>query len=95
VVDGVLDERAAGVPDELDAEGAGEDGGSADEGAARRLLAKKAGSLSRVADPRERRQRAYALLARNGFDAGVCRDVGAGFVREGQAREADFEPGDD
>jgi hypothetical protein len=30
-----------------------------------------------VADPRQRRQRAYALLARNGFDPEVCRTVAA------------------
>ena len=41
--------------------------------AARRLLARNARSLDRVADPRARRQRAYALLARNGFDPDVCR----------------------
>jgi regulatory protein len=41
----------------------------ADEGAARRLLERHANALARVADPRARRQRAYALLARNGFDS--------------------------
>ena len=40
----------------------------ADEDAARRLLDRHASALGRVADPRARRQRAYALLARNGFD---------------------------
>jgi regulatory protein len=50
---------------------------SADEAAAVRLLARSARSLARVADPRERRQRAYALLARNGFDPEVCRAVAA------------------
>jgi regulatory protein len=44
----------------------------ADEDAARRLLERHAGALGRVADPRARRQRAYALLARNGFDAELC-----------------------
>ena len=34
-------------------------------------------SLARVADPRQRRQRAYALLARNGFDPEICRTVAA------------------
>ena len=34
-------------------------------------------TLDRVADPRQRRQRAYALLARKGFDPEVCRDVAA------------------
>jgi regulatory protein len=73
-VDLVLAERreaAAGAPDD---EG---DVGSVDQVAAERLLARNARSLSRVADPRQRRQRAYALLARNGFDPEVCRTVAA------------------
>ena len=50
---------------------------SADRAAAERLLAKHARALGRVADPRQRRQRAYALLARNGFDPETCREVAA------------------
>lgn len=50
---------------------------SADEAAAERLLARNARSLARVVDPRARRQRAYALLARNGFDPGVCASASA------------------
>ncbi|MGA3029952.1 MAG: regulatory protein RecX [Candidatus Limnocylindrales bacterium] len=50
---------------------------SADETAAERLLGKNRASLARIADPRVRRQRAYALLARNGFDPEVCREVSA------------------
>ena len=49
-----------------------EPGGSADERAAGRLIQRHSQSLGRVADPRARRQRAYALLARNGFDPGVA-----------------------
>lgn len=45
--------------------------------AARRLLARNQRSLDRVADPRQRRQRAYALLARNGFDPETCREASA------------------
>ena len=45
--------------------------------AAARLLAKRAGALARISQPRERRQKAYALLARNGFDPEVCRTVAA------------------
>jgi regulatory protein len=48
--------------------------------AARRLLERSARTLSRVADPRQRRAKAYALLARNGFDPDVCRDVAAELV---------------
>lgn len=44
----------------------------ADAEAAARLLARNARSLARVPDPRARRQRAYALLARNGFDPEVA-----------------------
>lgn len=44
----------------------------ADADAAARLLARNARSLARVSDPRARRQRAYAILARNGFDPEVA-----------------------
>jgi regulatory protein len=44
----------------------------ADAEAAARLLARNARALDRVGDPRARRQRAYALLARNGFDPEVA-----------------------
>ena len=50
---------------------------SADRSAAERLLAKNTRALARVADPRQRRQRAYALLARHGFDSETCREVAA------------------
>ena len=48
---------------------------SADEIAARSLLDRRAAALARVPDPRVRRQRAYALLARNGFDPDVASRV--------------------
>ena len=44
----------------------------ADAEAAARLLERNARALARVPDPRARRQRAYALLARNGFDPEVA-----------------------
>lgn len=67
-----LEERRATASD------AGEDAvPSADEAAAERLLARHARALERVADPRARRQRAYALLARNGFDPSVCGSISA------------------
>ena len=50
---------------------------SADRSAAERLMAKHSRSLARVADPRQRRARAYSLLARNGFDPETCREVAA------------------
>jgi regulatory protein len=45
--------------------------------AAERLLAHHRRSLERIADPRQRRQRAYQLLARNGFDPETCREAAA------------------
>ena len=57
-IDGVLGERAEGTRD-----------GAPDDEAADRFLARHAHSLARVADPRQRRQRAYAALARHGFDS--------------------------
>jgi regulatory protein len=59
---------------------------SADEAAAIRLLERNSRLLARVVDPRARRQRAYALLARNGFDPGVCAALAARVV---EAPEAD------
>ena len=55
---------------------------SADMVAAQRLLVRHRRSLERVADPRQRRQRAYALLARNGFDPEVCRSVASELAME-------------
>ncbi len=76
-VDIVLGERR----DRAAETSAGDDGDSArpsaDRTAAERLLTKNARALARVADPRQRRQRAYALLARHGFDPETCRDVAA------------------
>jgi regulatory protein len=62
IVDAVLSERA-------------EDGGEADVAAAERLLERSRTALARIADPRRRRERAYALLARHGFDPSVAADV--------------------
>jgi regulatory protein len=66
------------VDELLEARRTGDDGGGdPDEAAAQRLLERNARSLGRVADPRTRRQKAYALLARNGFDPETCRTVAA------------------
>ena len=46
--------------------------GDPDLAAAARLLERHAAALARVLDPRKRRQRAYALLARNGFDSEIA-----------------------
>ncbi|MDP8905535.1 MAG: recombination regulator RecX [Chloroflexota bacterium] len=53
-------------------------GETADVTAALRLLARRRSALEREPDPRKRRQKAYALLARNGFDPEVCRTAAAG-----------------
>jgi len=54
-------------------------GVDADHLAADRLLGRNRAALERVADPRARRSRAYALLARHGFDPEVCRDASGRF----------------
>jgi regulatory protein len=66
IVDELLEERR-------DQASAGPDADGADLVAARRLLVRNERALARVTDPRQRRQRAYALLARNGFDPETCR----------------------
>lgn len=63
-----------------------------DATAARKLLARNARALERVADPRVRRQKAYALLARNGFAPDVCREASAQLIAAMSA--ADDEPAD-
>ena len=64
---------ASGIGDDDDVQF----GGSADEAAAYRLIERRRRDLDRIEDPRRRRERAYALLARHGFDPGVCRTVAA------------------
>jgi len=83
-IDVVLAERRDRAADRAGAEADGEDPApaTADRTAAERLLVKNARALGRVADPRQRRQRAYALLARHGFDPETCRDVAAAMVDE-------------
>ncbi len=77
-VDAVMEERR-GVDGDV----------TPDRVAAERLIAKQSRALARVADPRQRRQRAYALLARNGFDPETCREVAAMVVAA--SAEADGE----
>jgi regulatory protein len=83
VVDVVMSDRREQAAEA--AEAAGEElGRGPDRSAAERLLAKNARALGRVAGPRQRRQRAYALLARHGFDPETCREVAATVVTETQ-----------
>ncbi len=71
LVDTVLGERRDDAAAEADGDGAA----SPDEAAAQRLLTKKLAPILREPDPRRRLQRAYALLARNGFAPDVCSTV--------------------
>jgi regulatory protein len=87
----ILDARRSGGGDG-EAEGPGETAASPDELAAERLLRKRAAALSRVANPRERRNRAYALLARNGFDPEVCRKVSQSALAIGNEAATDQDP---
>lgn len=69
-----------GVPREVVDEVIGERAGVETDGdpnrrAAEALLERRRASLERVPDPARRREKAYALLARNGFDPETCRDV--------------------
>ena len=65
------------------------DRASPDETAAFRLLVRRRRTIERLADPRARRQWAYALLARNGFDPTVARPVAA---RVGELADEAIEP---
>ena len=86
LIDVVLDDRR-----EHAAAAAGQDDqpASPDDVAAERLLRKKLPAILRETDPRKRRQRAYALLARNGFAPDVCSAVSKRML------DADAAAGDD
>jgi regulatory protein len=77
LVEAVLEGRRVAAVDPANANDEEETPVSADRAAAERLLERHARALARVVDPRQRRQRAYALLARNGFDPETCREASA------------------
>jgi regulatory protein len=81
VVDELLEERRDG--------GAAVHDGGVDLAAAERLLARHERALARETDPRSRRRRAYALLARNGFDPATCGAASAAYVRQDATDAAD------
>ena len=84
-VDAVLAERRVGTESDGDDRGRdGEAGGarSPDTLAAERLLERRGRTLARGGDPRARRQRAYGLLVRNGFDSSTATDVAARWAAE-------------
>lgn len=62
---------------------------SADEAAARKLLARHARTLDRIVDLRARRQRAYALLARNGFGPEIAAAVARELIAANDAEPLD------
>lgn len=82
IVAALDDRREASLTDDADDVDGDEPRPSADEAAAARLLERNSRMLARVVDPRARRQRAYALLARNGFDPGVCATLSARLLSE-------------
>ena len=71
VITGVLEQRTATAVDS----GGEHTPADADHAAAFRLLERRASTLRRETDPRRRRQKAYALLARNGFAPDVCHEA--------------------
>jgi regulatory protein len=74
VADEILAERAAAAEGDPDLVGGARTVAlEAELAAAARLLARRDLALRREADPRRRRQNAYALLARHGFTPDVCR----------------------
>lgn len=82
----VLEERKAGGEMEgppFTQQGArdGEALSSPDLVAAARLLERRGAALLREPDDRKRLQKAYALLARNGFDPSTCREAIASWSR--------------
>jgi regulatory protein len=90
----VLDERRTGTS-RADGGNTDEPGDGPDMTAAERLLRKRGGALARISDPRERRQRAYGLLARNGFDPEVCREATNRFLAAAWAAAVDPAAEDD
>jgi len=83
VVDAALDARRAGEAEyrlgvASSPEAAEEpERADPDETAARRLVARRQRELERVTDPRKRRAKAYALLARNGFSSEIASRLAA------------------
>jgi regulatory protein len=84
IIDAALEARRSGEyegrPGTLVVEVPADDDGEPvdpDERAARRLLDRRRRDLDRVTDPRKRRARAYALLARNGFGPEIASRLSA------------------
>lgn len=72
------------------------DSRTSDGDAGVRLLARRGATLLREPDPRRRRAKAYALLARSGFDPEVCREaIGAWLDESASDPEEGSDPGSD
>jgi regulatory protein len=67
-------------------------GTAPDHAAAEALLERRRGALERERDPQRRRQKAFALLARNGFDPETCRTAASAFAADVQAFTANTQP---
>jgi regulatory protein len=93
LVDQVLDQRRSDARENAAKAGDAEPVGP-DVAAAERLLRRKLPAILREPDPRRRRQRAYALLARSGFSPDVCASVSRSILDDTHAREAGSDPGD-
>lgn len=96
IVDGALAWRRGERPDTLDADLDPDPACPRDPDldAARRLLERRGATLAREPDARRRRQKAYALLARNGFAPDVASRASRELV-ERTAPEALDETGED
>ena len=91
LVDEVLDQRRDEARASGDGAGDGEPVGP-DDAAAERLLRRKLPAILREADPRRRRQRAYALLARSGFAPDVCASVSRALLDDAASAESPPDP---
>ena len=82
VVDGVLGERRDAFDTSQERVDEGESGAAhtPEDAAAWRLLERRGRSMQGVPDVRARRQRAFALLARNGFDSSTATTVAAAWA---------------
>jgi regulatory protein len=65
--------------------------GASDAAAAARLLARRGASLMREPDLRKRRAKAYALLARAGFDPGTAGQASAAWLQAARTAPMDDE----
>ncbi len=93
LVEEILGARRDDARGEAAAAGDGEPA-NPDDAAAERLLRKKLPAILREAEPRRRRQRAYALLARSGFGPDVCAAVSRRVLDDQAAEDEAPDEGD-